>query len=71
MLWYMLGNLLADEIDGARSAKLACVSCVKDKQSCHALCDHARSGIIVVRFQKGLVANLSAERQLSVAKLST
>ena len=51
--------------------QVACVSCVKDKQSCHTLCDHVRSGIIVVRFQKGLVANLSAERQLSVAKLST
>ena len=33
-------------------AKLACVSCVKDKKSCHALCDHVRSGIIVVRFKK-------------------
>ena len=43
--------------------------CIFDQQNCRALCNHVRSAL--KKKKKGFVANLSAKRQLSVAKLST
>ena len=66
-LWYTLVDLnlhvLPNAIDRARSVKRLVSSTNKD---CYAPCDHVPSASTLSALKKGLVANLSTKRQLSV-----